>query len=178
MKSIFELLFDKVLNKDGHVQGHMSSLGLATYKINDQEFLDLLKKKIGCEVIEMEISFFRNRFLHYKPSPETLKRSSAIFLIRVDSELYMIQLKPEVEVTGNTVLHCPIGYTSSHSYVRIRNAFLSKQEMDKPDFDSVKGTEAFADILCTHYRSEKAARENHRHIMASALKHNDNMSKE
>ena len=37
MKSIFELLFDKILNKDGHVQGHMSSLGLTTYKINNFE---------------------------------------------------------------------------------------------------------------------------------------------
>ena len=66
--SVLEKFFDKFLHESGYSKHSVvSGLGVASFIVSNNFFIEYLRKKLKTEDIQAEFSFIRNKFLHYKP---------------------------------------------------------------------------------------------------------------
>lgn len=78
-----EQFYEKYLTEpDRDIHAVITGLGLATFRVLNQELIDGIKKITWADEVEGEFSFIRNKHLHYKPCMDDGVASAGVLTFR------------------------------------------------------------------------------------------------
>lgn len=68
---------------DRDLHAIITGLGIATFRVTNEELIESIKKITWADEVEGEFSFIRNKHLHYKPDMDSGAASAGILTFRV-----------------------------------------------------------------------------------------------